>query len=73
MLASLFDTAGAVLRPILLVLVILFGIGLVSDTSGATGFGCQNATDAPKVNQMLCKVNPARIWNKPVVDLLPSK
>ena len=75
-MGALAQTLGGLGKPMALGLVILLGLGLVSDdsskgTSGAGGFSCSAWTTDPELNRLLCRYHPARIWNMPVSELIP--
>ncbi|WP_213545851.1 hypothetical protein [Vannielia litorea] len=36
------------------------------------GSTCRQLTDNIELNRALCRMNPARIWNMPVADLIPG-
>ncbi|MFY0636182.1 MAG: hypothetical protein JXQ91_20395 [Vannielia sp.] len=51
----------------------IIGLGFVSngpDGSGANS--CRQLTDNIELNRALCRMNPARLWNTPVADLIPG-
>ena len=64
-------------RPVVLAVALIIGLGLMSDDSstgarGATGFACRGLTSDPDINRALCRLNPARIWNTPISELIPA-
>lgn len=72
MLSSLFDTLGALLRPLAIGLLLLVGLALMSGDGSAFGTGgtrCSSLTTDARLNRTLCKLNPARIWNTKLSDL----
>lgn len=71
-LSNLFYGLG---RPLIIGVILIVGLGLMSGdstsgTRGADGFLCRGWTDIPDVNRAICRLNPARIWNTPIADLL---
>ncbi|SDI86379.1 hypothetical protein [Aliiruegeria lutimaris] len=75
-MGALAQTLGGLGRPLVLGLVILLGLGLVSDNSGkgttaAGGLSCGGWTSDPELNRLICRFHPSRIWNMPVSELLP--
>ncbi|MBM7067923.1 hypothetical protein [Actibacterium sp. 188UL27-1] len=62
-------------RPVVLALALIIGLGMISDDSqsglrGADGFACRGMTNNPDINRALCRLNPARIWNTPIAELI---
>jgi len=75
MLSSVLDSLGGFLRPLAVAVLVLVGLGFMNNTPGATGtngFGCSGFTSNPELNRALCRFNPSRLWNTPVVDLIPG-
>ncbi|NDR57757.1 hypothetical protein [Aliiruegeria sabulilitoris] len=75
-MGALAQTLGGLGRPLVLGLVILLGLGLVSDNSGkgttaSGGLSCKGWTNDPELNRLICRYHPARIWNMPVSEMLP--
>lgn len=73
----LFDVIRGYSRPILLAFILVVGLSLMSDNSSngvqrSGGFGCSAVTDKSDLNSLLCQLNPKRIWNTPILDLLPE-
>lgn len=76
-MGALAQTLGGLGRPLVLCVLVLLGLGLLDHDPGtggeaAGGFSCKHWTSDPKLNRFLCQYHPARIWNMPVTDLLPS-
>ncbi|WP_074254291.1 hypothetical protein [Vannielia litorea] len=54
-------------------MLVLIGLGFISNTpDGAGGTTCHQLTDNIELNRALCRMNPARLWNTPVADLIPG-
>ncbi len=69
------DLFGNLLKPLLLALLLIVALGLSSSrpgsAGGGAGFACPRWFDDPGLNRMICRYNPAKIWNTPVRDLVP--
>jgi hypothetical protein len=70
------DVFGGLLKPLVLGVVLLVGLGLVSadpaaGRTGADGFSCKGFFNDADWNRALCRFHPARIWNTPIADLVP--
>lgn len=74
MLSSVLDSFGAFVRPLAIALLILIGLGYISNPSdsGGPGLSCRPLTDNVSLNRALCRMNPTRLWNTPVADLIPG-
>ena len=75
-MGTLGDLFGGLLKPLLVALLVIVALGLVSTrpdmaASGA-GAGCAQVFDDPDINRLLCRLDPVRLWNTPVADLLPA-
>lgn len=70
---GLANTIGGILRPLAVGLLVLIGLALLSsdDKLGSGPTSCPRITDDPGLNRTLCRFSPARIWNRPVADLIP--
>ncbi len=73
MLSSVLDSLGGFLRPLAIAVLVLIGLGFISNApDGAGGTTCRQFTNNIELNRALCRMNPARIWNTPVADLIPG-
>lgn len=75
MLSSVLDSLGGFLRPLAIAVLILIALGFMTEKPGATGtdgFACAGLTDNADLNRALCRMNPARLWNMPVADIVPG-
>ncbi len=74
MFSSVLDSLGGFLRPLAIAVLVLVGLGFISNPPGDGGPGssCRQLTDNIELNRALCRMNPARLWNTPVADLIPG-
>ncbi len=73
MVAALFDNLRWLLRPVAFGLLIIIGLSILSDgpsSSANAGRACSSLTNEPTVNRVLCRLDPSRIWNMKLSDLL---
>ncbi|SNS89251.1 hypothetical protein [Tropicimonas sediminicola] len=75
-MGAIATTLGNLAKPLVLGLIMLVALGLLSSdpasgNRGATGFDCRGFTDSPELNRTICRFSPSRIWNTPVVELVP--
>ena len=75
-MGAITNLFGNVIRPLFLGLLILVGLGLLSADPqsgklGANASGCQSFTSDPDLNRTICRLNPMRLWNTPVGELVP--
>jgi len=74
MLSSVLDSLGGFLRPLAIAVLVIIGLGFISGPTdvGAAGSSCRQITNNVEINRALCRMNPARLWNTPVADLIPG-
>ncbi len=75
-MGAIANAIGNLGKPLILGILLLVGLGLLSEDPraghlGASGFDCRGFTNDPDLNRAICRYSPARLWNMPITELVP--